>query len=111
MLVTLLGILTLSNPLQPEKAEVPMLVTLLGISTLFNPLQPAKAASPMLVTPLGISTLFNPLQPTKAASPMLVTLHCTPPIVTDEGIVMLPCTLFSSTPTTLPPSYLSFILT
>jgi hypothetical protein len=40
MLVTLLGIVTLVRPVQPENAEDPMLVTLLGIVTLVRPVQP-----------------------------------------------------------------------
>ena len=60
MLVTLLGISTLSNPLQSEKAAPPMLVTLLGISTLSNPLQNWKARSPILVTLLGITVFLHP---------------------------------------------------
>ena len=36
MLVTLLGIVTLVNEVQPEKASKTMLVTLLGIVTLVN---------------------------------------------------------------------------
>ena len=39
MLVTLLGIVTLVSPLQPEKAIEPMLVTLSGIVMLVSPLQ------------------------------------------------------------------------
>ena len=60
MLVTLLGIVTLVNELQPENAEEPMLVTLLGIVTLVNEVQLWKAYSPMLVTLLGIVTLARP---------------------------------------------------
>jgi hypothetical protein len=40
MLVTLFGIVTLVNPLQPENAESPMLVTLFGIVTLVRLVQP-----------------------------------------------------------------------
>ncbi len=40
MLVTLLGIVTLVSPLQPENAPLPMFVTLFGIVTLVRPLQP-----------------------------------------------------------------------
>ena len=43
MLVTLSGIVMLVNPLQPEKAEVPMLVTLSGIVMPVSPLQLEKA--------------------------------------------------------------------
>ena len=38
MFVTLLPIVTLVSPLQPEKASCPMLVTLFGIVTLVSPL-------------------------------------------------------------------------
>ena len=54
------------NPLQPEKAELPMLVTESGMVTDVNPLQPAKAQDPITVTELGIVTDVNPLQPAKA---------------------------------------------
>ena len=57
-----------------QKAKNPMLVTLLGMVTEVNPLQPQKAQSPMVVTLLGMVTEVNPLQPQKAQSPMLVTL-------------------------------------
>ena len=40
-----------------------MLVTLLGIVTLVNDPQPEKAREPMLVTPSDIVTLVNDLQP------------------------------------------------
>ena len=49
MLVTLLGIVMLVNPVQPEKASEPMLVTLSGIVMLVNPVQLLKAESLMLV--------------------------------------------------------------
>ena len=62
MLVTLLGIVTLVRPLQPENAWFSMLVTLLGIVTLVMPLQPENACFSMLVTLLGIVTLVRPLQ-------------------------------------------------
>ena len=62
MLVTLLGIVTLVNELQPENANGPMLVTLLGIVTHVNELQIQNAACTMLVTLLGIVTLVNELQ-------------------------------------------------
>ncbi|MCI6894251.1 MAG: hypothetical protein MR850_05590 [Bacteroidales bacterium] len=39
MLVTLLGIVTLVKPLQPQNARFPIHVTLLGIVTLVKPLQ------------------------------------------------------------------------
>jgi hypothetical protein len=39
-----------------------MLVTLLGIVILVNPLQPENAPLPMLVTPLGIVISVNALQ-------------------------------------------------
>jgi hypothetical protein len=44
MLVTLLGIVTLVRPVQPENAYAAMLVTLLGIVTLVRPVQPENAA-------------------------------------------------------------------
>ena len=43
MLVTLDGIVTDVNPLQPRNASFPMLVTLDGIVTDVNPLQPSNA--------------------------------------------------------------------
>ena len=73
MEVTLLGIVTLVNPLQRLNASRPMLVTLLGMVTLVNPLQRMNALTPMEVTLCGIFTLVNPLQPSNARVPMEVT--------------------------------------
>ena len=70
MLVTLDGIVTLVNPLQPENTLAPMSVTLEGIVTLGNSLQPENAESPMLITPSPIVTLVSPLQLRNAAAPM-----------------------------------------
>ena len=50
-----------------------MEVTLLGMVTLVNPLHPANVASPMEVTLLGIVTLVNPLQSLNAEVPMDLT--------------------------------------
>ena len=61
MLITLLGIVTLIKPVQPENAKSPMLVTLVGIVTLIRPRQPENAKSPMLVTLLGI--IYDPSLP------------------------------------------------
>ena len=58
--MTLLGIVTLVRPLQPENAWDPILITLLGIVTLIRPLQPPNAPFPILVTLLGIVTLVRP---------------------------------------------------
>jgi hypothetical protein len=43
MLVTLLGIVTLVRPVQPENAAYAMLVTLLGMVMLVRPVQPENA--------------------------------------------------------------------
>lgn len=51
MLVTLSGIIMLSNKTHHLKASHPTLVTLFGIVMLFNVIQYIKAKSPMLVTP------------------------------------------------------------
>ena len=58
----------------PLKAGLAMLVTLLGMVILIKPVQPEKARLPMLVTPFGISMLVRLKQLKKAPSPMLVTL-------------------------------------
>ena len=63
-----------------------MLVTLVGIVTVVSPLQPENAYSPMLVTLDGIVTDVSPLQPENAEDPMLVTGY--PPRV--DGIVIAP---------------------
>jgi len=39
MLVTLLGMVTLVSPVQPEKAQFSRLITLLGMVTLVSPVQ------------------------------------------------------------------------
>ena len=43
MLVTLLPMVTLVRPVQPENAQPPMLVTLFGIVTLVSPVQSENA--------------------------------------------------------------------
>jgi hypothetical protein len=43
MLVTLVPIVALVSPRQPENASSPMLMTLLGIVTLVSPRQPENA--------------------------------------------------------------------
>jgi len=73
MLVTLLGMLKLVNPVQPENIDSPMLVTLFGIVTLVRPPHHLNAPLPMLVTLLGIVTLIK-LLPENAYDPMLVIL-------------------------------------
>ena len=85
--VTLLGMVTEVNPLQPEKAYSPIDVTPSPIITSLmdfkppnhpvptlghnmvtevNPLQSEKAFFPIDVTLLGIVNEVNPLQPEKA---------------------------------------------
>ena len=73
MLVTPLGIETVVNAEQPEKAYCPMAVTPSPIVKSVNEEQFLKAEDPMLVTPLGIETVVNAEQPEKAYCPMAVT--------------------------------------
>ena len=54
---------TVVNPLQPEKALLPIDVTELGMVRDVRPLQPQKAAVPMDVTELPMVSDVNPLQP------------------------------------------------
>ena len=49
MLVTLLGMVILVSPEQPEKAPFFILVTLLGIVIEVSPVQPLKDSFPMFV--------------------------------------------------------------
>ena len=63
MLVTLSGITTLVDLLQPEKAESPMLVTLSGIVMLVRLEQFRKAQLTMLDTLSGIDKLVNSVPP------------------------------------------------
>ena len=60
MSVTLSGIVTLVEPVQPENAKFPMVMTPLGIVTLVRPAQPSKHRVPILVTLSGIVTLVKP---------------------------------------------------
>ena len=59
MLVTLEGMLTEVNPLQPLNAYDPMLVTLEGMLMDVNPLQPENAFSPIVFTPFCSTTSFR----------------------------------------------------
>ena len=59
--VTVLGITTVVRAVL-QKAWLPMLVTELGIYTLTNPVQSIKVFCPMVDTELGIMTDFNDVQ-------------------------------------------------
>ena len=56
-LVTLLEIVTLARPVQPENAALPIVATLFEIVILVKPVQLVNAAVAMLVMPLGIVKL------------------------------------------------------
>ena len=58
---------------QPENAFSPIVVTLLGIVTLINPLHPANAKLPMVITLSGIVTLVRIVYLKNAEASMLVT--------------------------------------
>ena len=74
MLVTLLGISIEVNPLQSQRADIPIDVTLLGITTEVKLLQSEKVKSLIVVTLLGIIIEVIFVQPVKAASSIVVTL-------------------------------------
>ena len=84
MLVTLLGIVTLVIPMQPEKAEFPMLVTPSGIVVLLHPAISVLVFLSIIALQLlresyilfsSLTTmLVRPLQPSNALCPMLITL-------------------------------------
>ena len=65
--------LTSISFLQPENAYSPILLTLLGIITLSKSSQSSNACSPILVTPIGIIIFFNPLHFRNAPHPILFT--------------------------------------
>ena len=67
-----------------------MVFTELGIVTLVNPLQPEKALLPIWVTEFGIVTLFKPLQSQKAYSPIEVTRYSVSQYLTEDGITTSP---------------------
>ena len=72
MLVTLLGILTVSKLVQDLNALKPMLETLLPMLTVFKLEQPLNAYSPMLVTLLGILTVSKLVHDENALPPILI---------------------------------------
>ncbi len=61
-------------------------LTLLGMFTEVNPLQSEKAALPMDVMLLGMLMEVSPLQEKKAVEPMDVTLNSIPLLVIIEGM-------------------------
>ena len=73
ILVTLLGMVTLSRERHPEKARSPILITLLGITILVRDIQLLKTLLPILVTPLGITILVRDVLQ-KAPSQIFTTL-------------------------------------
>ena len=89
MLVTVLGMVIVSNDVQLANALLPILVTELGMVTdVFRLLQFMNAPSPILETELGESKVTDArlLQPANADLPMLVTEL---PILTDvRGLVL-----------------------
>ena len=87
--MTLVGIVTLVNPLQSANAEAPMDVTLLGIVMLVNSVQPENAPARTEMTLLGRVTLFNPVEPENAKLPMEVTGR----LLIVAGITKLPLAL------------------
>ncbi len=64
MLVTLFGIVTEVNPVQPKNADLPMLITLSGIVTAVSPVQPenAEAAIPS-VSSFNTIAVFSGIAP------------------------------------------------
>jgi hypothetical protein len=99
MLVRLLGRVMEVRLLQRQNASLPMLFTLLGRMIEVRLSQLLNAHPPMLVTLLGMVMEVRLEQPSNADSPMLVTLYSLPPVVIDEGIIIV-STSFFFTPTT-----------
>ena len=77
--MTLEGMVMLVNPVQPQKAPLPIEVTLEGMVMLVNPVQSSNAYSPIEVTLEGIVTLVNhPVHLLNAEELILVTVYVLP---------------------------------